>query len=161
MSKRSKNDQKEKTLPPHLSIRLFGPISIELNDAPITNLGTRKAEALLAFLVSQQRPFPRETLAEMLWDDRPSAQALANFRSLLTGLRKQLKPFLLVTRHTVGFNHESDYWLDTAEFSQLLGIGDWRLEIRIRQSSWDGWISRISHPFIDKYVALVEYFSQL
>ncbi|MFO7680398.1 MAG: BTAD domain-containing putative transcriptional regulator [Chloroflexota bacterium] len=111
-----------------LTIRLFGPLAIELAGKPVTDLGTRKAEALLVFLVSQKRPFSREVLADLLWDDRSQPQALANLRSLLSGLMRQLKPFLLVTRHTVGFNHESDYWLDTAEFSQLLGIGPWRPE---------------------------------
>ena len=112
----------------HLTIRLFGVISIELGGIPVTGLGTRKADALLVYLVSQKRPFPREVLADLLWDDRPQDQALANLRSLLSGLNKQLKPFLAITRHTIGFNHESDYWLDTAEFIELLKIEDQRLK---------------------------------
>jgi len=111
-----------------LTIHLLGPLKIELNGRPLTDLGTRKAEALLAYLVCQQRPFPRESLAELLWEDRDPQQALANLRSLLSGLRSRLKPYLTITRHTVAFNHESDYWLDVAEFNQQLEIGDWRLE---------------------------------
>ena len=41
-----------------LVIRLFGPLAIELAGEPVTDLGTRKAEALLVYLVSQKRPFP-------------------------------------------------------------------------------------------------------
>jgi DNA-binding SARP family transcriptional activator/predicted ATPase len=103
-----------------LTIRLLGAIEIELAGKPITGLGTRKAEALLAYLVCHKRPFSREQLADILWDDRSQTQALANLRSLLSGMRRQIKPWLIVTRHTVAFNHESDYWLDTAEFSQEL-----------------------------------------
>ncbi|MCA9875377.1 MAG: tetratricopeptide repeat protein [Anaerolineales bacterium] len=111
-----------------LTIHLLGPPKIELNGRPLTDLGTRKATALLAYLVCQQRPFPRETLAELLWEDRDPQQALANLRSLLSGMRSKLKPFLIITRHTVAFNHASDYWLDVAEFNQHLEMEDWRLE---------------------------------
>ena len=103
-----------------LAIHLLGPIKIELDGRPLTDLGTRKATALLAFLVCQTRPFSRETLAELLWDDRDPQQAQANLRSLLSGMRTRLKPYLTITRHTVAFNHESAYWLDTAEFLRLL-----------------------------------------
>ena len=103
-----------------LAIHLLGPIKIELDGRPLTDLGTRKATALLAFLVCQTRPFSRETLAELLWDDRDPQQAQANLRSLLSGMRTRLKPYLTITRHTVAFNHESEYWLDTAEFLRLL-----------------------------------------
>ena len=118
----------------HLTIRLFGVISIELGGVPVTGLGTRKADALLVYLVSQKRPFPREVLADLLWDDRPQDQALANLRSLLSGLKKQLKPFLIITRYTIGFNHDSDYWLDTEEFTELLKIEDQRLKLDTQSS---------------------------
>lgn len=106
----------------HLAIRLFGAPSIEMDGNLVTGLGTRKAEALLIYLVCQKRPFSRELLADLLWDDRPQDQALANLRSLLSGLNKQFKPFLNVSRHTVAFNHDSDYWLDVAEFSEWLQV---------------------------------------
>ena len=86
----------------------------------ITGLGTRKAGALLAYLVMHKRPFSRERLADLLWDDRPQEQASANLRSLLSGLRRHLKPYLIITRQDVMFNHASDYWLDVTEFSQQL-----------------------------------------
>jgi predicted ATPase/DNA-binding SARP family transcriptional activator len=102
-----------------LIIRLLGAIEIELAGEPVTGLGTRKAEALLAYLVSYKRPFSREQLADLLWDDRSQKQALANLRSLLSGMRRKIRPWLIVTRQTVAFNHDSDYWLDTAELEKL------------------------------------------
>lgn len=105
-----------------LTIRLLGGLTIALGERPLTNLGTRKAEALLAYLVMHKRPFSRDLLADLLWDDRPQEQALANLRSLLSGLRRTLKPYLTITRQTVAFNHDSAYWLDVAEFEKLLKI---------------------------------------
>ena len=107
-----------------LTITLLGGMAVTCGDEPITGLGTRKAEALLAYLVMQKRPFPRELLADLLWDDRPQEQALANLRSLLSGLRRKLKPYLAITRQTVAFNHDSDYWLDAAVFERLLKFED-------------------------------------
>lgn len=109
-------------LPPAgaLTIRLLGQMTISLGDKPITELPTRKAEALLIYLVCQKRPYSREVLAELLWDDRPQEQALANLRSILSSLRREFAPYLLVTRQTVAFNHESTYWLDSAVFQSAI-----------------------------------------
>lgn len=103
-----------------LTIRVLGGLDVQLGNKPLTDLGTRKAEALLAYLVCQQRPYPRELLADLLWDDRSQKQALANLRSLLSGLRRKLKPFLIITRQTIAFNVQSNFWLDKADFEQRL-----------------------------------------
>ncbi|MCZ7666646.1 MAG: hypothetical protein M5U34_05145 [Chloroflexi bacterium] len=63
----------------HLAIRLFGAPSIEMDGNLVTGLGTRKAEALLIYLVCQKRPFSRELLADLLWDDRPQGSGARQF----------------------------------------------------------------------------------
>ncbi len=98
-----------------LTIRLLGGVEIMLGDEAVA-LRTRKMKALLIFLVMHRRPFPREQLAELLWDDRELTQGLANLRSILSVLRRSFKPYLLVDRQTVAFNHDSDYWLDVNAF---------------------------------------------
>ncbi len=103
-----------------LTIKLLGSVSIELGGKPVIGLPSRKVEALLVYLVCHERPFPREFLADLLWDDRPQTQALANLRSILSSLRRVLGPYLAVTRQTVAFNHESDYWLDMQAFASAL-----------------------------------------
>ncbi|MFQ5399317.1 MAG: BTAD domain-containing putative transcriptional regulator [Anaerolineae bacterium] len=108
----------------HLTIRLLGSVQIELAGKPVTELSSRKAEALFIFLACQQRPFSREALADLLWDDRPKKQALANLRSILSNLRRQLDPYLAVTRQTVSFNHESDVWLDVHAFTAALDASE-------------------------------------
>lgn len=103
-----------------LAIFLCGGVRIERANAPVTGLASRKAEALLAYLVCTRRPHSREKLATLLWDDRPQAQALGNLSVLLTSLRQRLAPFLTITRQNVAFNLDSDHSLDTAEFEQRI-----------------------------------------
>ncbi|MCB8945932.1 MAG: tetratricopeptide repeat protein [Ardenticatenaceae bacterium] len=103
-----------------LKIQLLGTVQLTIEGKPLTGLSSRKAAALLVYLAWQQRPFPRELLADFLWDDRPQDQALANLRSILSSMRGKLKPYLHITRDEVAFNAESHYWLDTAVFEAQL-----------------------------------------
>ncbi|MEJ2749818.1 MAG: BTAD domain-containing putative transcriptional regulator, partial [Anaerolineae bacterium] len=103
-----------------LCIRLLGQVTIMLEGSQVTELPSRTAEALLIYLVCQQRPFAREVLADLLWDDRPQQQALANLRSILSSLRRVFGSYMIITRQTVAFNHDSDYFLDVAQFERLL-----------------------------------------
>lgn len=107
-----------------LNIRLLGGVSLALDDLPITDLPSRKAEALLVYLACRQRPVAREVLAELLWDERGQEQGLANLRSILSSLQKQLKPYLIVTRQTIAFDLASRFWLDVAAFeAQIAAAG--------------------------------------
>ena len=51
---------------PLLKIRLLGGVNLTLDDEPITDLPTRKAEALLIYLACRRRAVAREVLAELL-----------------------------------------------------------------------------------------------
>jgi DNA-binding SARP family transcriptional activator len=77
-----------------LSIRLFGPPHITLDDEPLA-LTRRKSRALLFYLAAQPAPVGRELLIDLFWPDldRPSAQQ--TLRTTLHGLRKALGPALL------------------------------------------------------------------
>lgn len=77
-----------------LTIRLFGPPSITLDDEPVA-LTRRKSRALLFYLAAQPAPVGRDRLIDLLWPDldRPSAQQ--TLRTTLHGLRKALGPALL------------------------------------------------------------------
>jgi predicted ATPase/DNA-binding SARP family transcriptional activator len=105
--------------PKKLTVRLFGGVELKLDEQAIDDLPTRKAEALLAYLACQKRPIARETLAELLWDERSQDQALANLRSILSSLRRSLDAHFEVTRQTVSFNRASHFWLDVDEFERL------------------------------------------
>jgi DNA-binding SARP family transcriptional activator len=103
-----------------LRISLLGDIAIRLGGDTIAGLPSRAAEALLIYLACNPRPVAREKLAELLWAERSAAQALANLRTILTPLRRELGDYLIVTRHSLAFDHSRAHWLDAAEFEAEL-----------------------------------------
>lgn len=107
-------------MPDRLEIYLLGGLTIKKNGQPIEGLASRKAEALLAYLVCTGRPQSRETLSDMFWDDRSQTKALGNLRVILTSLRQHLGDYLDINRQTVTFNLASNYRLDVMELSQMM-----------------------------------------
>jgi DNA-binding SARP family transcriptional activator/predicted ATPase len=105
---------------PALQIRLFGGVIISVDGGHITDLATRKAEALLIYLVCHPHPHPRETLAELLWDDLSAERAAGNLRLILNQLRKRFARFLDITRYTIAIRHDVERWVDVDEFARLL-----------------------------------------
>ncbi len=95
-----------------LCVTTLGSFVIELNGEPLTDLKTRTAEALLVYLIFNKRPIQREILADFFWDERSQQQAAANFRAVLSRLRRHLGDYLLITRQTVGFDHDQPVWFD-------------------------------------------------
>jgi DNA-binding SARP family transcriptional activator len=106
----------------HLSLSLLGSFQATLDGQPIP-FKSNKVRALLAYLaVETDRPHPREALAGLLWPDWPDRDALNNLRYTLSDLRRVIgdraaaPPFLLISRATLQFNPDSDYWLDVTTF---------------------------------------------
>ena len=103
-----------------LKIFLFGGAAITLDGRTLAGLGSRTAEGLFIYLACHPQPQPRQLLADFFWDERDEKQALANLRTALSILRKDMAGYLVITRETAAFDHTSDYWLDTADFEQRL-----------------------------------------
>jgi len=103
-----------------LEIRTLGGLAIKRNGQPVSGFASRKVEALLVYLACTRRAFPREVLAELLWEERSQAQALANLRVALTSLRQSVGPFITISRQMVGINPDSACWLDVTEFQAHL-----------------------------------------
>lgn len=118
-----------------LIIHTFGVLAIALHPgqwaeatvvAPASKplkLETRTIEALLVYLAYHERPISRDLLAELLWPERTQTQAQANLRLALHRLRRQLDPFLFVTRQSVGLNPQAAIALDARRFETLLTNG--------------------------------------
>ena len=106
-----------------LEIATLGGLAIQRDGEAVTELVTRKAEALLVYLVCTGRAHPREVLAEMLWEERTPERALGNLRVALTSLRKHVDPYLNIQRDTVAANPEAGIRLDVAELEENLRGG--------------------------------------
>jgi DNA-binding SARP family transcriptional activator len=102
---------------------LLGTVGITL-DVEENSRDIPKSQAPLCYLVVTGQVHSREKLAGLLWGDKPEANAKANLRKALSGLRQLFGDALLVTRQTVAFNRESDYWLDVETFESALAEDD-------------------------------------
>jgi DNA-binding SARP family transcriptional activator/predicted ATPase len=98
-----------------LRIKTLGRVAIERDGLVVTDLASRKAEALLIYLACTGRQHPREVLADLLWDDRSQRQAMANLRVVLSSLRKTLGPYLSISRSTAAIDSGANLSLDTAQ----------------------------------------------
>ncbi|MCP4417896.1 MAG: hypothetical protein GY805_14825, partial [Chloroflexi bacterium] len=105
---------------PILQLSLLGGLIITRDGTAVSNFASRKVEALLAYLVCNPRLHSRESLATLLWPNNDQSRALANLSVALSSLKKQLESYLLAERHTIGFNAEMDFCLDTAIFQQSI-----------------------------------------
>ncbi len=66
---------------------LLGTPRLERDGIPVV-VDTRKAIALLAYLVVNRQPHSRDTLAALLWPDYDQAHARATLRRTLSTLQK-------------------------------------------------------------------------
>lgn len=120
---------------PRLRLSFLGPFDVALDGQPVRAFRSVNVQGLLAYLATESgQPHQRSMLAALLWPDEPERVARQNLRQSLYHLRSLLDdggapeqqrtpPFLLITRHTVQFNPQSDHWLDVAEFLACLAQG--------------------------------------
>jgi len=97
-----------------LLIHLLGPARISCDGNPVEIPGHRPL-ALLAYLLVTGKAHSRQHLVDLLFEipDDPRAA----LRWTLTKLRKAIgKPYLVADRQQIGFDFQSDYWLDVAAF---------------------------------------------
>jgi len=99
-----------------LELTLLGQADIRLNGQSLMGFYSGKAQALLFYLAVTGQTHTRPALAGLLWADMPEDDALMNLRQVLTNLRKLVGDHLTITRQTVSFNRDSDYWLDVEAF---------------------------------------------
>jgi DNA-binding SARP family transcriptional activator len=107
-------------MPAKLELSLLGTVAITLDGERVSGQVPAKSQALLCYLAVTGRRHSREKLAGLLWGDKPEARAKANLRKSLSSLRQWFEDALIITRQTVAFNHDSDYWLDVEAFESAL-----------------------------------------
>jgi DNA-binding SARP family transcriptional activator len=82
-----------------LQIKLLDTLQIIQDGQPSPVLNSPKGLALLLHLLVVQKPVSREVLADLLWDDRSTSQALGNLRALLFRLRQQISQIKLADNY--------------------------------------------------------------
>ena len=103
-----------------LEIRTFGGLIIKQGERLIESGLAHKAKALLVYLDGTGRACPRPVLANLLWDQGSEHQLMNNMRVLLSSMRRELGPYVAITRESVAFDRAAPHWLDTAELAQGL-----------------------------------------
>ncbi len=99
-----------------LHVRLLGSPGIELDDKPIV-VDTRKAIALLAYLVVTRQQHRRDSLAALFWPESEQSRARASLRRTLSSLNTAIGPdWLVTTRETIGFQPAGEFALDLDDF---------------------------------------------
>ncbi|MDX1688588.1 MAG: BTAD domain-containing putative transcriptional regulator, partial [Candidatus Promineifilaceae bacterium] len=105
-----------------LRIETLGGLSIERGGEALEDFASSKVEALLVYLACTGREHPREALAELLWDGRSQRRSLANLRVVLSSLRKEVGPFVSISRSTAAIDDEADVWLDAAQLEEAVKV---------------------------------------
>jgi DNA-binding SARP family transcriptional activator len=110
-----------------LQVGLFGGIRATHNNWMTEIQLTRENQGLLAFLLLQRHRFhSREILADMFWGEHSQQRARGSLNTALWKLKKALEPegipagTYLKNSHAgeVGFNRDSQYWLDVEIFER-------------------------------------------
>jgi DNA-binding SARP family transcriptional activator len=110
-----------------LQVALFGGVHVTHNNWLTEAKLTREIQALLAYLLLQRhRAHSREVLAGVFWAEHSQERARRALNTALWRLKKALEPegipagTYLISAHSgeVGFNRESEYWLDLEVFEK-------------------------------------------
>ncbi|MFN2153402.1 MAG: hypothetical protein ACK2T5_17505, partial [Anaerolineales bacterium] len=105
---------------PETCLYLFGAPRLEVQDQPAV-IDTRKALALLAYLLIENQPQSRDTMATLLWPESDQSAARAALRRTLSPLRKALSPELIdFGRELIAIHPGGDFWCDVIDFQAQL-----------------------------------------
>jgi DNA-binding SARP family transcriptional activator len=105
-----------------LSIQLFGKFTIQADGKRLGGIESSKVQELLAYLlVYRDRPHPRESLADLLWEASSTAQSKKYLRQALWQMQQLLPkaeadPLIRIEPDWIRISPKASYWLDVAEF---------------------------------------------
>jgi DNA-binding SARP family transcriptional activator len=113
-----------------LRIYLFGSIRLQMGDNPTEIRISRGVQELFVYLLlDRHRTHSRELLAGKIWANSSQERARDCLNTALWRLRRILEPenhmhgtYLITTSDgEIGFNFNSDYWLDVEAFQSSVG----------------------------------------
>ena len=114
-----------------LNIYLFGNVRINHDGMASPLRMSHRLKALFGYLVLQRhRSLSREMLADIFWGDSGETKARSCLSTAIWRLRSLLEPegvargtYLVTTvPEEIGFNRDSDYWLDVEAFESAINV---------------------------------------
>ena len=110
-----------------LRVRVLGDLTIEVDGSAVEPPSSRRARALLGWLVVDRRMHPRSTLGARFWPDVLDESARTSLRSALSALRRAVGPdseqYVIASRDEVGLAGDALVWTDLAEFERCVAEG--------------------------------------
>lgn len=103
-----------------LEMTTFGRVILQYNEQALTELLSRKAQALVIYLAYQNHPISRSFLANFFWGGSSEKIGLSNLRTLLTRTRPYLASYLLINRDNISFQAAQPFKFDVAELKAIL-----------------------------------------
>jgi SARP family transcriptional regulator, regulator of embCAB operon len=118
--------------PAEMSIQLLGPLSVQLNGAPIMPGAAKQRQVLALLALNAGRVVTVSTLVEELWGDSPPPSAATTLQTYILELRKRMAAVMgpdqdpkrvLVTRHDGYLLAADARQIDVQEFARLARAG--------------------------------------
>jgi predicted ATPase/DNA-binding SARP family transcriptional activator len=106
-----------------LEIHTFGSLSIHMGGEELRELGSRKAEAILVYLVMEGGIHSRYSLAALFWPESSDSKALTSLRVALSILRKHVGDYLEICQNTIKIRTGSKIYLDVFDLETKLVQG--------------------------------------
>jgi DNA-binding SARP family transcriptional activator len=127
-----------------LRIQLLGAVRVMHGDHSYDARLTHTLQPLLAWLVlNRKKTHAREALTELFWAEQQEDRARRCLSTALWRLKQALEPdgvrpgaYLISTAAAVGFNTDSDHWLDVAAFEEGVALLRTLGQIAGSESDW-------------------------
>ncbi|MBN1148614.1 MAG: hypothetical protein JXA78_15250 [Anaerolineales bacterium] len=133
-----------------LEIKTLGGFSLGVNGQAIEDIGSRKAEAILVYLVMEGRPLNRNVLKTLLWPESSEEHASTSLRVELSILRKKLGAYLDISREAIQLKDEARIYFDLSELQGKLASNQVEQALQIYQGDFmQGFQIRDSAAFED------------
>ncbi len=105
-------------------LKFLGPVEIECDGVPYRKIRSRKALALLGYVIVHGEAISREILANVFWPDLAEDRALPNLRWTLSLLTQHLPACLVIDRRSVRFQPSTTVVADVETFRTLSATHD-------------------------------------
>lgn len=103
----------------NIELYLLGTVQIKRYGQPLTKFESRKALALLCYLVEQRQPVSRIQLTHLFWGDKDEQRGRSNLSRVLHNNALLLPECFEITRNTVAFRRSATTFIDIDFFLEL------------------------------------------